>query len=67
MSVVSLVYAAEVIGGVLRPSVEGRPCWLEEVELRSRLTAHSRGFRTVAYNDELCYTRVNKDRCSSKE
>ena len=43
MSVVSLVYAAEVIGGVLRPSVEGRPCWLEEVELRSRLTAHSSG------------------------
>ena len=41
MSVVSLVYAADVIGGVLRPSIEGRPCWLEEVELRSRLTAHS--------------------------
>ena len=25
------------------------------------------GLLTVAYNGELCYTRANKDRCSSKE
>jgi beta-lysine 5,6-aminomutase alpha subunit len=29
--------------------------------------AARQGFLTVAYNDELCYTRANKDRCSSKE
>ena len=43
MSTVSCVYAAEVIGGVLRNSVEGRPCWLDEEELRKRLSPHSRG------------------------
>ena len=36
-------YAAEVIGGVLRNSVEGRACWLHEEELRKRLSPHSRG------------------------
>jgi hypothetical protein len=43
MSTVSSVYAAEVMGGVLHPSSEGRPYWLDEEELRRRLTAHSRG------------------------
>jgi ADP-ribose pyrophosphatase YjhB (NUDIX family) len=43
MSTMSSVYAAEVLGGVLRPSSEGRPCWLAEEELRRRLTDHSRG------------------------
>jgi ADP-ribose pyrophosphatase YjhB (NUDIX family) len=42
MSTVSSVYAAEVMDGVLRPSIEGRPCWLDEEELRRRLTEHSR-------------------------
>jgi 8-oxo-dGTP pyrophosphatase MutT (NUDIX family) len=42
MSTVCSVYAAEVIGGVLRDSVEGRPCWLSEEELRQRLSPHSR-------------------------
>ena len=37
MSTVSCVYAAEVIGGVLRNSVEGRACWLHEEELRKGL------------------------------
>jgi ADP-ribose pyrophosphatase YjhB (NUDIX family) len=43
MSTVSCVYAAEVIGGVLRNGVEGRACWLHEEELRKRLSPHSRG------------------------
>jgi ADP-ribose pyrophosphatase YjhB (NUDIX family) len=43
MSTVSCVYAAEVSGGVLRNSVEGRPYWLHEEELRKRLSPHSRG------------------------
>jgi ADP-ribose pyrophosphatase YjhB (NUDIX family) len=43
MSTVSCVYAAEVIGGVLRNSVEGRAFWLHEDELRKRLSPHSRG------------------------
>jgi ADP-ribose pyrophosphatase YjhB (NUDIX family) len=43
MSTVSCVYAAEMIGGVLRNGVEGRACWLHEEELRKRLSPHSRG------------------------
>ena len=43
MSTVSCVYAAEVIGGVLRNSVEGRAYWLREEEVRKRLGPHSLG------------------------
>src|SRR5258708_7599311 len=43
MSTMSSVYAAEVVGGALRPSIEGWPCWLDEEELRGRLTKNSRG------------------------
>lgn len=42
MSTMSSVYAAEVVGGALRPSIEGRPCWLDEEELRGKLTKNSR-------------------------
>lgn len=54
MSTVSCVYTAEVVGGELRNSIEGRACWLREEELRKRLSSHSLGilddylhFRTV--------------------
>lgn len=43
MSTVSCVYAASIVGGALRSSCEGRPCWLSEGELRMRLSQHSRG------------------------
>jgi 8-oxo-dGTP diphosphatase len=43
MSTMSSVYAAEVVGGALRPSIEGWPCWLDEEDLRGRLTKNSRG------------------------
>jgi ADP-ribose pyrophosphatase YjhB (NUDIX family) len=54
MSTVSSVYAAEVLSGALRPSCEGRPCWLAEEELRMRLTDHSRGILDdyLRYNAE---------------
>jgi ADP-ribose pyrophosphatase YjhB (NUDIX family) len=41
MSTVSFVYHAEVIGGELRKSAEGRPHWLSESELRQRMEASS--------------------------
>ena len=43
MSTISCVYTATVVGGALRPSCEGRPYWLHEAELRTRLSRHSRG------------------------
>ncbi|WP_162179569.1 NUDIX domain-containing protein [Thermogemmatispora carboxidivorans] len=41
MSTVSFVYHASVRGGLLRPGMEGRPCWLTEEELRQRMDCHS--------------------------
>lgn len=34
MSTVTIVYPGEVIGGELRSSVEGKPCWRNEAQLR---------------------------------
>ena len=42
MSTMCSVYAAEVIGGVLRNNIEGRPFWISEKELRQRLSPPSR-------------------------
>ena len=42
MSTVTLIYEAEVVGGQLRGSVEGEPCWLDGSEARSKLDVHSR-------------------------
>jgi ADP-ribose pyrophosphatase YjhB (NUDIX family) len=42
MSSLTLIYEAEVIGGELRGSIEGEPCWLDESELRGRMDAQSR-------------------------
>ncbi len=38
MSVISIIYSGEVIGGELRSSIEGRPCWVHEDDLRGRMT-----------------------------
>ena len=37
VSSLTVVFAGEVIGGTLRGSVEGHPCWLEEVDMRKNL------------------------------
>ena len=42
MSSLTLIYEAEVVGGQLRGSVEGDPCWLGETELRSKLDGQQR-------------------------
>ena len=42
MSALTLIYEAEVVGGQLRGSVEGDPCWLDDSELRSKLDAQQR-------------------------
>lgn len=37
MNTLTIVYHAEVIGGKLRGSIEGQPCWLNKAEVRSSL------------------------------
>lgn len=41
MSNISFVYSAEVVGGRLHKTVEGRPRWLSEDELRQRMDTGS--------------------------
>jgi ADP-ribose pyrophosphatase YjhB (NUDIX family) len=40
MSTITIVHRAEIIGGELRSSIEGRPYWVDEATLRSRLEEH---------------------------
>lgn len=42
MSSLSIIYEAEVIGGELKCSIEGRPCWVDESELRKRIYTKQR-------------------------
>ena len=37
MSAVTIIHRAEVVGGELRSSIEGRPCWVDEETLRNHL------------------------------
>jgi ADP-ribose pyrophosphatase YjhB (NUDIX family) len=39
MSTVNIIFAGEVIGGQLRESIEGRPCWIREEDLHGKLTS----------------------------
>jgi len=38
MSTLTIIYRGKVIGGHLRPSLEGEPCWLSAEKLRGHLT-----------------------------
>ena len=44
MSTLTLIYSAEVIGGSLRPALEGRPGWFTEAQARPRLRSRHRHF-----------------------
>ncbi|HLI71073.1 MAG TPA: NUDIX hydrolase [Ktedonobacteraceae bacterium] len=44
MSTLTMVYSAEVVGGTLRPALEGRPGWFTEAEARRRLRPRYRPF-----------------------
>ena len=35
----TIIFQAEVVGGELRSSVEGRPCWLDELEVRTKMSS----------------------------
>ncbi len=37
MSTLTITYQATVVGGTLRPTDEGHPCWLDEQTLRARM------------------------------
>ena len=43
MSTLTVIYQAEVIGGEMKHSIEGRPCWLDISELPKRLFVQQRG------------------------
>ena len=40
LSTLTVAFAGEVASGALRGSIEGHPCWLDEAEMRHRLTSH---------------------------
>lgn len=42
MSTINIIYEGQVVGGTLRSSVEGHPCWLQESELQDRLNPDNR-------------------------
>lgn len=60
MSTISFVYHAHVRGGLLRPGMEGRPCWLTEEELRQRMDRQS--LRVL--DDYLGYCQRRRDELS---
>ena len=43
LSTLTVVFTGEVVGGSLRSSIEGRPGWMDEAEMRRRLTKHYKG------------------------
>jgi ADP-ribose pyrophosphatase YjhB (NUDIX family) len=40
LSTLTVTFAGEVVGGSLRGSIEGHPCWLGELEMRHVLASH---------------------------
>ena len=42
LSTLTIVFAGKVIGGSLQSSIEGRPCWMDEAEMRPRLASEYR-------------------------
>jgi ADP-ribose pyrophosphatase YjhB (NUDIX family) len=44
MSTLTIVYSAEIVGGNLRPALEGQPGWFTAAEARQRLRSRYRPF-----------------------
>jgi len=40
LSTLTVTFAGEVVGGALRGSIEGHPCWLDKAEMGHRLMSH---------------------------
>jgi ADP-ribose pyrophosphatase YjhB (NUDIX family) len=55
MSVITMVYHAEVISGELRKSIEGQPCWIHEGDLRDKLAP----FHLAMFQDYLRYREAS--------
>jgi ADP-ribose pyrophosphatase YjhB (NUDIX family) len=43
MSTLTVIYQAEVVGGELRNSIEGRPCWQEKTNLQKQIHPLQKG------------------------
>jgi 8-oxo-dGTP diphosphatase len=54
MSSLTVIYEAEVIGGELKRSIEGKPCWVDESELRKRVYKKQKGIldRFLYYREQ---------------
>jgi 8-oxo-dGTP diphosphatase len=54
MSSLTVIYEAEVIGGELKRSIEGKPCWVDESELRRRVYKKQKGIldRFLYYREQ---------------
>jgi ADP-ribose pyrophosphatase YjhB (NUDIX family) len=40
LSTLTIAFVGEVVGGSLKSSIEGHPCWLDEPHMRARLAIH---------------------------
>ena len=56
MSTITIVHRAEIVGGELHRSIEGRPYWVDEETLRSRLEEHYH----IILNDYLLREKQSK-------
>lgn len=54
MSSLTVIYEAEVIDGELKRSIEGKPCWVDESELRKRIYQKQKGIldRFLSYREQ---------------
>lgn len=43
LSTLTIAFVGEVVGGSLKSSIEGHPCWLDEAHLRERLAIQYKG------------------------
>jgi len=43
LSILTIAFAGEVVGGSLKSSIEGHPCWLDEAHMRERLEPDCQG------------------------
>jgi ADP-ribose pyrophosphatase YjhB (NUDIX family) len=62
MSNICFIYHAEVAGGKLRKSIEGKPQWLTEDEIRARFGPHTLG----VLDDYLRHRQLHQDTTTSE-
>lgn len=59
LSTLTIVFAGEAVGGSLKSSVEGRPCWMDDAEMRQRL---ARNYNNSVLEDYDAYRKRRAQR-----